>query len=142
MADETAPLLERYKLAVAEYRAEVTLGADRVRLFVTLNPAVVALSSHTHRTLATAALVLAAAASVLGILVVGRSHGRYRQTRNVLLTLATALGCAGDWQTTGGMREARAEPRFEGLKVSTAVQLLLGAYVVFDLVAAAWLWAS
>lgn len=133
---ERAELLERYKLAVAEYRAEVTLGHARQQLFVTLNPAVAAFSANGNRTISVAALGLAAAASLVGILLVWRSHGRYRQTRAVLLELARALGCEGDWQTTGGMREARGEPRYErGPRVVMALSVLLALYAVFDVVA-------
>lgn len=140
---EPAPLLERYKIAYAEYRAEVSLGNERQKLFVTLNPAVAALSVATREPIAlTAALVLAACASVVGIVLVSRSHGRYQQTRHVLLALAKQLSCESDWQTTGGMREERGEPRYESrLKVTTAVKALLAVYALFDVVAVAWLWA-
>lgn len=129
---ERAELFERYKLAVAEYRAEVSLGSERQKLFVGLNPAVAALSSSAGKPVAMAALALAAAASLVGILLVWRSHGRYRQTRAVLLERAAAVGCEGDWQTTGGMREARGEPRFEGPRVVTAITVLLVLYALFD----------
>lgn len=136
MSDDRAELFERYKLAFSEYRAGVSLGLDRQRLFIALNPAVVALASGSAlRPVAVAALALAAAASLVGVLLVWRSHGRYRRTRGVLLDLAGQLGFAGDWQTTGGMREARGEPRFEGVRVSTAVAALLGLYVAFDVAA-------
>jgi hypothetical protein len=128
-------LLERYKIAYAEYRAEVTLGNERQKLFVTLNPVIAALSSSARIELATAALALAAGASVLGILLVGRSHGRYQRTRDVLLGLARELGWEADWQTTGGMREAQGSPRWEGPRVTSAVKALLGLYAAFDLVA-------
>jgi hypothetical protein len=134
----TEPIIdpvERYKLAYAEYRAEVALGSERQRLFVTLNPAVAALSSSASKPLATAALALAAVASLVGLVLVWRSHGRYRQTRAVLLSIATELGCADDWQTTGGMREARGEPRFERVRVVSALYVLFVLYVLFDIVA-------
>jgi hypothetical protein len=127
--------LERYKLAYAEYRAEVALGADRQRVFIALNPAVAALSSSASRPVAVAALALAALASLVGLVLVWRSHGRYRQTRAVLLGIAAELGCESDWQTTGGMREARGEPRFEGPRVVDALTVLLILYALFDLVA-------
>ena len=139
----TTPLeaSERYKVAVAEYRAEVALGNERQKLFIGLNPVIAALSANTqHLAIATAALGLAAAASLVGVSLVARSHGRYQRTREVLLQLATELGCAHDWQTTGGMRESRGEPRWEGPRVTTSVKLLLGLYVVFDVLAIAAIW--
>lgn len=132
--------LERYKIAYAEYRAEVSLGNERQKLFITLNPVIAALASSTHIKLASAALLLAASASIVGIVLVGRSHGRYQRTRDVLLALAKQLGCESDWQTTGGMREARSEPRWEGPRVTTAVKALLGLYAIFDVVVLGLLW--
>jgi hypothetical protein len=127
--------LERYKLAYAEYRAEVALGSERQRLFVTLNPAVAALSSSASKPIAVAALALAAAASLVGLVLVWRSHGRYRQARGVLLAIAGELGCESDWQTTGGMRQARGEPRFEGPPIVDALSALFVLYVFCDVVA-------
>jgi hypothetical protein len=135
MDQPRSELFERYKLAYAEYRAEVTLGNERQKLFVTLNPAVAALSSSAGKPVAIAALALAMAASLVGITLVWRSHGRYQQTRNVLLDLARTLGCEDDWQTTGGMREARNQPRLEGPRVVTSISWLLAFYALFDLVA-------
>jgi hypothetical protein len=137
-----APLLERYKIAVAEYRAEVSLGTERQRLFVTLNPAIAALASPAGRVVVLLALGLAALASLVGQLLVARSHARYRQTRHVLLDLARQLGCESDWQTTGGMREAQGDDRGEGVRVTTVIRFLLIAYALFDVVAiAALLWS-
>jgi hypothetical protein len=137
MEDTAKPgeLLERYKIAYAEYRAEVSLGNERQKLFVTLNPVIAALSSSTHVDLASAALVLAAGASLLGVLLVARSHGRYQRTRDVLLGHARELGWEADWQTTGGMREAQGAPRWEGPRVTSAVKTLLVLYAVFDVLA-------
>jgi hypothetical protein len=106
---------------------------------VTLNPVIAALSSSAQLKLASAALLLAAFASLLGILLVSRSHQRYQRTRGVLLNLARALGCEDDWQTTGGMREARGEPRWEGPRVTSAVKALLALYAVLDIAAVALL---
>jgi hypothetical protein len=127
-------LIERYKIAYAEYRAEVALGHERQKLFITLNPAVAALSA-VGRPVTALVFGLAALASLIGIVLVYRSHGRYRQARDVLMALAIELGCSQDWQTTGGMREARGEPRFEGPRVVTAIALLLFLYACFDVAA-------
>lgn len=138
---EPAPPLERYKFAYREYRAEVSLGNERQKLFIGLNPVIAAFAGTSSRLeLVSAALLLAAMASVVGIVLVTRSHGRYQRTRDVLLSLARELGCEEDWQTTGGMREARGEPRWEGPRVTTAVKWLLALYAVFDLIAIALVW--
>jgi len=141
-APSRAETLERYKLAFAEYRAEVALGNERQKLFVTLNPAIAALSSSARPTLALLALTLAALASLAGIALVWRSHGRYQRTRGPLLAIARELGFEHDWQTTGGMREARGEPRFEGVRVVTILTVVLALYVAFDAFAIGWLLAA
>lgn len=134
-------LLARYQMAYAEYRGEVLLGSERQLLFVILNPTVVAFGSYSAQ-LADLALVLAALASCVGILLVTRSHQRYQRTRGVLLERAKELGAEADWQTTGGMREARGEPRWEGPRVTTAIKVLLALYVAFDVLALARLWSA
>jgi hypothetical protein len=128
-------LMERYKLAVAEYRAEVALGTERQKLFLALNPAVAALITNGHTSIAVTALGLAAFASMTGIVLVRRSHQRYRQAREVMLERARAVGAGDDWQTTGGMRNALGKPRGEGVRVTTALQWLLVAYALFDFLA-------
>lgn len=139
--NDAAPPIERYKIAYQEYRAEVALGNERQKLFIGLNPIIVAFAGTSSRLeLVSAALLLAALASLLGVVLVDRSHGRYQRTRDVLLGIARELRCEGDWQTTGGMREARGEPRREGPRVVTAVKVLLGLYVAFDLAAVALVW--
>lgn len=130
--------VERYRLAYAEYRAEVSLGHERQTFFLALNPLIVAVAGWGKSPgLAALALVFAAMASAVGMFVVSRSHLRYRRTRYALLDVARALGTETDWQTTGGMREALGMPRFEGMRVTTAVRALLLAYVVADVAAAA-----
>lgn len=138
---EPAPPIERYKIAYQEYRAEVALGNERQKLFIGLNPVIAAFAGTSSRLeLVSAALLLAAMASIVGVVLVSRSHGRYQRTRDVLLGIATELGCESDWQTTGGMREARGEPRWEGPRVTTAVKWLLMLYAVFDVAAIALVW--
>jgi hypothetical protein len=128
-------LLERYKLAVAECRAEVTLGTERQKLFLALNPAVAAFASNGHRTIAITALALAAVASLTGFVLIKRSHQRYQAARDVMLERARAVGAGDDWQTTGGMKNALGKPRAEGIRVTTAIRLLLLAYTAFDVIA-------
>ena len=123
-------LVERLKLAHAEYRAEVALGWDRQKLFLTLNPVLTAgIAVAGGRTLA-AQLALGAAAlvAVAGTLIVLRSHGRYQAARAALQRLEDQLGLE-DLQTTGGQREARGMPRLERFRV---VDVLV---VVFMLIA-------
>jgi hypothetical protein len=135
-------LIERYKLAYAEYRGEVALGTERQRIFITLAPAVAAFVSSRETAIAVAAFLLSAAASVVGILLVHRSHTRYQATRSVVFRLGDQLGW-DDLRTTGGMREAHGDPRLEYFKVTGAVKFLLGLYAAFDLIAAAvLLWSA
>lgn len=137
MADvDRSELLERYKLAYAEYRAEVALGSERQKLFMGLNPVIAALAANSRDVpIAAGALGLALIASLVGVMLVGRSHERYQHTREVLLRIARELGCESDWATTGGMREARAEPRREGPRVTTAIKWLLSLYALYDAIA-------
>ena len=120
--------LDRYKLAYAEYRAEVELGSRRQLWFLALGPVLVALASRGIRhELIVGALLLAACVSAAGIIVVRRSHERYRRTRDVLLSQARELGVEGDWRTTGGMGGPK-----EGVRVVTAVEALLWASLVVE----------
>ena len=136
--DDRKELIERYKLAYAEYRAEVALGIERQRIFITLAPAVAAFASNRDPIIAALAFLLSAAASVVGILLVHRSHTRYRSARDIVMGLGDRLGW-DDLATTGGMREAHGRKRLERFKVTGAVMWLLGLYAVFDLVAFAHL---
>jgi hypothetical protein len=133
-------LIERWKLAHAEYRAEVALGWDRQKLFLTVNPALTALMASSAHTGIGARLGLVAAAltALAGVLVVRRSHGRYRATRTALQSLEDALGIQ-DLQTTGGQREARGEPRLERFRVVDVVAGLFLTLAALD-IALAVLW--
>lgn len=137
--DERKELLERLKLAHAEYRAEVALGWDRQKLFLTLNPVLTAglLASGAHTLAARYACVLAALIALAGALVVRRSHGRYRAARAALQRLEDQLGLE-DLQTTGGQREARGGLRLERFRV---VDVLVGVFLLLaglDLLLAAF----
>ena len=143
MTDDKArsETFERYKLAHAEYRAEVALGWDRQKLFLTLNPALTALvgvATQSHPAVARAAFVVAALTALAGALVVRRSHSRYQATRAVVQRLEDALGIA-DLQTTGGMRAARDNPRLERFRVVDVIVIVFVLYALLD-VAAALVW--
>jgi len=125
-------LVERWKIAHAEYRAEVALGWDRMKLFITLNPiltAGIAVSEARPRA-AQLALVAAAVVALAGTLIVRRSHSRYQATRAVLQHLEDELGFA-DLQTTGGQRAAREGMRLEWFRV---VDVVTGVFVLLAIV--------
>lgn len=133
-------LVERLKLAHAEYRAEVALGWDRQKLFLTLNPALTALVAGLARSALAARVgfALAALIALAGAFVVLRSHGRYRATRAALQAIEDRLGLS-DLQTTGGQRAARGGMRLETFRI---VDLLVVVFLVVALadVALALLW--
>jgi hypothetical protein len=135
MSTENRPeLLERYKLAYAEYRAEVALGWDRQKLFLTLPSTITALTSAlaTHRLAAQAALLCAVLLSLTGMLVVWRSHGRYRATRQAMQALEDRLGIE-DLQTTGGQREARGLMRLEAFRIVDVLIVVFAIIGALDL---------
>jgi cbb3-type cytochrome oxidase subunit 3 len=112
----------------------VNLGWERQKLFLGFNPVIATLAA----TLATHApfaarigLLTAALVSIAGILVVWRSHGRYRATRAHMQSLEKALAIPG-LETTGGMRVERGEPRFEGFKVVTVQMTILGVLAALE----------
>ena len=126
-------LVERWKVAHAEYRAEVALGWDRMKLFVTLNPVLTAgiVASDARPHTARLALVAAAAVALAGTLIVRRSHSRYQATRAVVLRLEDELGFA-DLQTTGGQRAAREGPRLEWFRVVDVLAFVFVGIAVLD----------
>lgn len=133
-------LVERLKLAHAEYRAEVALGWDRQKLFLTLNttlPALIAALAH-QALAARIALFCAALVAVTGALVVVRSHRRYRATRVALQAIEDALGIQ-DLQTTGGQREARGSMRLESFRIVDLLALVFVMQALLDvLLAVIW----
>jgi uncharacterized membrane protein YfcA len=76
--------LAHYQLAHADHRAEVQLSWDRARFFLALNAALLvagsAIATASPRA-ALAPLALGVVLSVIGALIVARSHGRTRRTR-------------------------------------------------------------
>lgn len=133
-------LIERYKLAHAEYRAEVALGWDRQKFFLSLNPALTTLIAAVVRTSSAARLALAAAAltALAGTAIVRRSHGRYRATRATLFAVEDLLGIQ-DFQTTGGQRAARELPRLERYRIGDIVAAVFVLNALLD-IALAVLW--
>ena len=138
-AEDSTRLFERYKLAVAECRAEISLGWERQKLFLTLNPTLTAIVGVAARspTAARAALVAAALTALAGAFIVQRSHARYRSARDTAQRLETELGIA-DLQTTGGQREARGLPRGETYRVIDVVIWVSCVNAALDLALAAW----
>jgi hypothetical protein len=133
-------LLERYRTAYAEYRAEVALGWDRQKFFVGLPATLTALVSSigTHRIAARVALGTSALVALAGALIVMRSHGRYRAARATLLAIETELGIQ-DLQTTGGQREARGGLRLEAWRIADVLVVVFLLIAALD-VALAVLW--
>jgi hypothetical protein len=132
---DRSELVELYKLAHAEYRAEVALGWERQKLFLTLNLALIVIVSAfggRDRFAVQVALFAGAIVSIAGVLVVRRSHERYRATRTHLDGLTGQLGMAG-FETTGGMRHAHGKPRGERFRVVTVVTIVLGVFVLLDI---------
>jgi len=131
-ADARKEVIERWKLAHAEYRAEVALGWDRQKLFLTLNPVLTAgLAIGGSPKLATQlGFGVAACVALAACLVVRRSHGRYRAARAVLQRLEDQLGFE-DLATTGGQRAARGGPRLELFRI---VDVLVGVFLLIALV--------
>ena len=124
-------------MAHAEYRAEVALGWDRMKLFLTLNPILTAgiAASSMPRLGIVLALCIAAMVAAAGMFIVRRSHARYRATRTVVQRLEDELGFA-DLQTTGGQRELRGGLRLERFRVVDVVATVLLLIALFDLVLA------
>lgn len=139
MAEDTRPeLIERLKLAHAEYRAEVALGWDRQKLFLTLNPVLTAglAVAPTHTLAARLGYVAAAVVAIAGALIVRRSHTRYQAARAALQHLEDKLGLE-DLQTTGGQRAARGGLRLERFRIVDVLALTFLVLALVDLVLAA-----
>jgi len=130
---DRAELLERLKLAHAEYRAEVALGWDRQKLFLTLNPALTAglTLSGGHSLALRLAYTLAAFVALCGALIVLRSHRRYQAARATLQAIEDQLGLE-DLQTTGGQRAARGGPRLERFRIVDVVAITFVMFAAVD----------
>jgi hypothetical protein len=123
-----------YQLAHAEHRAEVALGWARQRFFLAVNAALLAAGSAISAASPTAALpVLAfgAVLSLVGALVVARSHGRSRRTRGELDAAARRAGVEGP-AITGGQRVLQGKARGERYRVVTLVVVALGVCGAMD----------
>jgi hypothetical protein len=133
-------LFERYKLAYQEYRSEVSLGWERQKLFLTLNPTLTALipAFGRDKLAGAATLCCAAVIALAGAFIVSRAHSRYRATRLAMHALETQLGIAGV-QTTGGQRELKGGPRLEAFRVVDVLVIVFMLNAALDfLLAGLW----
>jgi len=126
--------LSHYPFAHADHRAEVAQSWDRARFFLGLNAALLvagsAIAAASSRA-ALAPLALGVVLSVVGALIVARSHGRTRRTRDALEQAARELGVEGH-EITGGQRALHGKPRGEGYRVVTLVVVGLAINSAFD----------
>lgn len=131
--ESRAEAVERLKLAHAEYRAEVALGWDRQKLFLTLNPALTAalVASGAHSIGNQLAFGAAALIALSSTFIVLRSHKRYQATRAVVQRLEDALGFA-DLQTTGGQRAERGLPRLERFRIVDVIAFVFVMLAIVD----------
>lgn len=115
MAEPTRDeLLDLYKVAVDEYRFQVSLNWDRSKYFLAFNTAVIGVGAglvNAGKTLATPLLVgifaVGLAAAALSAIAVELQHEYYRTTRDRMLALAVELeiGTRGVAATPGARRE-------------------------------------
>lgn len=127
-------LLKAYELAHQDHRAEVQLGWERQRFFVGLNPALLVTAgalTALSKPAAIAALGVGTVLSLVGALVVARSHGRARHTRDGLEAAARRIGLEGP-EVTGGQRALHGKPRAERFRVVTLVIVGLVVHAMFD----------
>lgn len=128
-----AEIFERYKLAHAEYRAEVALNSSRQLHLLLMGWAPPFLFFFFgNRSYSWILLCVCAFMSACTAMIVRVGHLRYRATRDLMLALENMLGFQ-DLQTTGGQREARGKPRDEPVRIVRLVELLCWIPVVVDL---------
>jgi hypothetical protein len=91
-------LLDLYKIAVDEYRFQVSLNWDRSKYFLAFNTAVIGVGTGLVKVgskLATPLLVgifaVGLAAAALSAIAVNLQHGYYRSTRDRMLAIAARL---------------------------------------------------
>lgn len=127
-------LLALHQLAHAEHRAEVQLGWERQRFFLGVNAVLLTAGSAISAASPVAALpvlALGAVLSIIGALIVARSHGRTRRTRDELDAAARRAGIVGP-ETTGGQRVRQGKERGEGYRVVTLAVVALGSCGAID----------
>jgi hypothetical protein len=127
-------LLALHQLAHAEHRAEVQLPWERQRFFLGVNAALLAAGcAIASGSLMPALPVLGVGAvlSLVGALVVARSHGRARRSRDELDQAARRAGVTGP-QVTGGQRVLAGRARGERYRVVALVLVALGACGALD----------
>jgi hypothetical protein len=134
-------LLDLYKIAVDEYRFQVSLNWDRSKYFLAFNTAVIGVGTglvNAGRTLATPLLVgifaVGLASAALSAVAVRLQHGYYHSTRDRMLSLATQLGIEGlGVATTPGARGERNTFVTRAGKVQNILYTLLFVAAVVDL---------
>ncbi len=127
-------LFKRYSIAYQEYRAEVTLGWDRMKTFLTINPTFTVLLAMNDKVTLPVRLAAIGAASIAlaGALIVHRSHKRYKATQGPLQQLQRDLGIE-DILTTGGQREAVGLARLEQYRIADVVTWVFVLIAALDL---------
>lgn len=136
-APERDALLKAYELAHADHRAEVGLGWERQKFFLSLNPAILIIAggiAARSNPAAVAAFAVGTVLSIVGALTVARSHGRTRRTRDTLDACAHRVGVEGP-EITGGQRALHGKPRGERFRVVTLMIIALVVNALLD----AWL---
>jgi hypothetical protein len=133
-APERDALMKAYELAHADHRAEVSLGWERQKFFLSLNPAILitagGIAARFHLA-AVAALGVGTVLSIVGALTVARSHGRTRRTRDTLDACAHRVGVEGP-EVTGGQRALHGKPRKERFRVVTLMIIALAINALLD----------
>ncbi len=128
-------LLKSYELAHADHRAEVSLGWELQKFFLSVNPAILVTAGalSTVSTLgAIAVLGVGTVTAFVGALAVARAHGRTRRTRNWLRARASAIGLEGP-EITGGQQELKGKPRSERFRIVTLMVSALAINALCDL---------
>lgn len=139
IADEVrGELFLRYQIAHSEYRAEVQLGWERQKFFLTL---AVAISTGVMLDLgggdyglAATALQLSTTIAFAGSLISTRSHKRYKAAIQQVQKIEDAL-LITDVQTTGGQRTNRGAVRGEWFSVGTVISFVFAMIVLFNVAA-------
>ncbi len=127
-------LLKSYELAHKDHRDEVSLGWERQKFFLLLNPTILVTSgalTAISKPAAIAALAVGTVTAFAGALAVGRSHGRTRRTRDWLHKQAQRVGLEGP-EITGGQRELKGKPRKERFRIVTLMIVALAVNSAFD----------
>ena len=140
--DRRAELWRLYDVAVREYHLNTTLGTQRQAFYIGLNVTLVGVLASfksAHDMLLLLAYLVGAAASLLGVAVVAKSHEYYRNARRHLQKVEAQLGLDRDelaLSTTAGMVGATGK---NSLKVTGAAKFVLVLLATFDVASAGWI---